>query len=70
MDHTAMHRHTLTGAQMDHVLLLNNACYVDAIKDTWAERAGYHSGTVGQFAEGSSGASLVQIWSCYKMFGL
>lgn len=29
---------------MDHVLLLNNECYVDSIKDTWAEKAGYHSG--------------------------
>lgn len=32
---------------MDRVLLLNNACYVDAIKDTWAERAGHHSSTLG-----------------------
>ena len=23
---------------MGRVLLLNNACYVDSIKDTWAER--------------------------------
>lgn len=40
--------HTL---QMDRVLLLNNAGYVDSIKDTWAERAGHH----GQISEGSNG---------------
>lgn len=49
MDHTPMHRHTRThaGVQMDRVLLLNNAYYVDSIKDTWAERAGHCSGTLG-----------------------
>ena len=32
---------------MGHVLLLNNACYVDSIKVTWAERASHHSGAMG-----------------------
>lgn len=37
---------TFAGVQMGRVLLLNNACYVDSIKDTWAERAKNHSGTM------------------------
>lgn len=55
MDHTAMHRQAHAGVQMDHVLLLNNAYYVDSIKDTWAERerAGPHSSTVGSSVRAS-----------------
>lgn len=32
---------------MDCVLLLNNAYYVDSIKDTWAKGAGHCSDTIG-----------------------
>lgn len=70
MDHTPMHRHTLTGVQMDHVLLLNNACYVDSIKDTWAEKAVHHSVTKGSLVRAALEHPFVQIWSCYKMFSL
>ncbi len=71
MDHTLMHRrtHTRTGVQMGRVLLLNNAYYVDAIKDTWAEsRAPFRH--CGQLCEGSFRASLVQIWSCHEMYSV
>lgn len=49
MDHTPIHGHTHThaGVQMDRVLLLNNAYYVDSIKDTWAKGAMHYSDTVG-----------------------
>lgn len=65
MDHTPVPIHTLTGVQMDRVLLLNNACYVDSIKDTWVERAGHYSGTVGNLVR-----AALQIWRCHKMFSL
>lgn len=31
---------TNTGVRMEHVLLLNNAFYVDSIKNTWVGRGG------------------------------
>lgn len=46
---------------MGRVLLLNNAYYVDPIKDTWAERAGHQLWHSGQIGEGSYGASLVHM---------
>lgn len=38
MDRTAVHSHT--AVQMDPVLLLNNECCIDSIKDTWAVQWG------------------------------
>lgn len=48
---------------MEHVLLLNNAFYVDSIKNTWAKGGGHHRDTMGNLLK-AAGASPVQIWSC------
>lgn len=49
---------------MDHVLLLNNECYVDSIKDTWAERAGHHAGTLGGSARAAPCTNLEFVTKC------
>lgn len=51
---------------MDCVLLLNNAYYVDSIKDTWAKGAGHYSYSIGNLVRVASQHPLCKFGAVTK----